>query len=159
MATKTKVPRELRPVASRTTSQLGVFTDFQAVEGEASETQPLLGNSTRPVNPNSALVFRPIQLPSSSFFSPETQSPELPSTKSQKRGKKEMFHPHDLVSDLYSETSASATGDSALHTPFVKFGGGGLNELGTVPELALSQASLPLDNSSKVSPRDSKDIP
>lgn len=148
MQTKTKVLRQTRP-GSRTTPLFPVFSnDEEGSERTPVETDALLGNpQPSQINPNSALYFRPIQLPISTILSPTRASPS--SKKSPelqhlpKRGKKTMFDPKELMSDLYSESSISLTADSALQTPFTTEREH--MDLATVPELELSKPSLAID--------------
>ena len=91
----------------------------------ANENQPLL---SKPVNPNSALAYRPIKLPSSSLMSPKQ-------SKSCKKAKKQFYSPSVLATDLYSTESEGTPQGLGTHE----------SDTLLLPELHLSKASLDLE--------------
>lgn len=139
MQSKTRVARRHNNSVTREDS-LNIFSSNENIavqspefdsdndECEHNENQPLL---SKPVNPNSALAYRSIKLPSSSLMpaSPKQSRPD-------KKTKKTLFTAHELTSDLYS------TGSPSEGTPY-QFA---LQDAdASLPELQLTNASLDLE--------------
>ncbi|KAJ3334702.1 hypothetical protein HDU91_002588, partial [Kappamyces sp. JEL0680] len=109
-----------------------------ACEGgtEEGERRPLLGGSaTKPVNPNSALYYRPINLPSSLLDRQQKKLEKITGKKNRKR----LFAPHDLLSDLYSDSNTGSRPSTSQHSPATRL----LGETDVIPEIALSMPAIP----------------
>lgn len=132
MQSKTKVPRSQSSLnREESTNSLNVYSEIEnhikshgrnySFE-DIYENQPLL---SKPVNPNSALAYRPIKLPLSSLMS---------QSKSGKKTKKQFYSPHDLATDLYSTESPSEGTPQGYECQE--------SDCSLLPELSLTKASM-----------------
>ena len=111
----------------------GESAEFDSDYDDSNENEPLLGS--KPVNPNSALAYRQIKLPSSSLM-PTASSPKQ--SRPTKKTKKTLHTAHELTSDLYSTESPSAS--QGTPHPFAL-----QDSDPSLPELQLTKASLDLE--------------
>lgn len=144
MQSKTRVPRSRNSVTrGESVNSLNIFSsngnvaagesaEFDSDYEDSNENEPLLGS--KPVNPNSALAYRQIKLPSSSLMPNNSPKQSRPT----KKTKKTLHTAHELTSDLYSTESPSAS--QGTPHPFAL-----QDSDPSLPELQLTKASLDLE--------------